>query len=117
MKKLLAALLLTATPALSLDLGAMTDAEKEAFGAAVRDYLVENPEVMVEVMTALEEQRLAQEAENDSVMLSQLEDQIYNDDNSWVGGNPDGDVTMVEFIDYRCGVSGGLPYCRGNAGK
>ena len=31
---------------------------------------------------------------------------IFDDGYSWVGGNPDGDITLVEFIDYRCG------YCR-----
>ena len=104
MKSLIAALLLTATPALALDLGAMTDSEKEQFGAAVREYLMENPQVLIEAMTELEQRRLADEAKNDTAMLSQLSDQIYNDGHSWVGGNPDGDVTVVEFIDYRCGV-------------
>lgn len=104
MKTLLAALLLTATPALALDLGAMSDAEKEQFGAAVRTYLMENPQVLIEAMTELEQRRLADEAKNDSAMIAQLQDQIYDDGHSWVGGNPDGDVTVVEFIDYRCGV-------------
>lgn len=104
MKTLLAALLLTATPALALDLGAMSDAEKEQFGAAVRTYLMENPQVLIEAMTELEQRRLADEAKNDSAMIAELQDQIYDDGHSWVGGNPDGDVTVVEFIDYRCGV-------------
>ena len=39
-------------------------------------------------------------------VLSDNHDFIYNDPNSWVGGNPDGDITVVEFMDYRCG------YCR-----
>ncbi|MFD1796015.1 DsbA family protein [Paracoccus aurantiacus] len=104
MKSLIAALLLTATPALALDLDAMNDAEKQAFGSAVREYLMENPEVLIEAMNALEQRRLAEESKNDAAMIAQLSDQIYNDGHSWVGGNPDGDVTVVEFIDYRCGV-------------
>lgn len=104
MKSLLAALLLTATPALALDLGAMSDSEKEDFGAAVREYLMENPEVMIEAMNALEQRRMAEETKNDAAMIAELQDEIYNDGNSYVGGNPDGDVTVVEFIDYRCGV-------------
>ena len=104
MKSLLAALLLTATPALALDLGAMSDSEKEDFGTAVREYLMENPEVMIEAMNALEQRRMAEETKNDAAMIAQLQDEIYNDGNSYVGGNPDGDVTVVEFIDYRCGV-------------
>ncbi|WBU65173.1 DsbA family protein [Paracoccus aerodenitrificans] len=104
MKKLIAALLLTATPAIAVELDAMTGSEKEAFGAAVREYLMENPEVLIEAMNALEQRRMAEEAENDAAMISQLSEQIYNDGYSWTGGNPDGDVTLVEFIDYRCGV-------------
>lgn len=104
MKKLIAALLLTTTPAFALDLGAMTDAEKEQFGTAVRAYLMENPQVLIEAMTELEQRRIADEAKNDSAMIAQLQSQIYDDGHSWVGGNPDGDVTVVEFIDYRCGV-------------
>ena len=104
MKNLIAALLLTTTPAFALDLGAMTDAEKEQFGTAVRAYLMENPQVLIEAMTELEQRRIADEAKNDSAMIAQLQSQIYDDGHSWVGGNPDGDVTVVEFIDYRCGV-------------
>lgn len=104
MKSLIAALLMTATPALAFDPGAMSGAEKEAFGGAVRDYLMENPEVLIEAMNALEQRRLADEAQNDAAMIAQLSDQIYDDGFSWIGGNPEGDVTVVEFIDYRCGV-------------
>lgn len=104
MKTLIAALLLSATPALALDLGALSETEKDQFGTAVRDYLMENPEVLIEAMNALEQRRLAEETRNDAAMIAQLSDQIYNDGHSWVGGNPEGDVTVVEFIDYRCGV-------------
>ncbi len=104
MKKLIAALLLTATPALALDLDSMSDGERDAFGAAVREYLLENPEVLIEAMNALEQRRLAEESKNDATMLAQLQSEIYEDGHSWEGGNPDGDVTVVEFIDYRCGV-------------
>lgn len=104
MKTLIAALLLSATPALALDLGALSETEKDQFGTAVRDYLMENPEVLIEAMNALEQRRLAEETKNDAAMIAQLSDQIYNDGHSWIGGNPEGDVTVVEFIDYRCGV-------------
>jgi len=42
----------------------------------------------------------------DLQMLADNADAIYNDPASWVGGNPEGDITLVEFLDYRCG------YCR-----
>ncbi|MFN3578168.1 MAG: DsbA family protein, partial [Tabrizicola sp.] len=39
-------------------------------------------------------------------MVASLGDEIFNNPNDWVGGNPEGDLTLVEFMDYRCG------YCR-----
>ncbi len=106
MKAVLTAAVLTATalPALAFDPAQMTEAEKEAFGVAVREYLMANPEVLVESINVLEERRAADESKNDALLVENNKDAIFNDGHSWVGGNPDGDVTMVEFIDYRCGV-------------
>ena len=106
MKAVLTAAVLTATalPALAFDPAQMTEAEKEAFGVAVREYLIANPEVLVESINVLEERRAADESKNDALLVENNKDAIFNDGHSWVGGNPDGDVTMVEFIDYRCGV-------------
>ncbi len=109
MKRLTAALLLSAAfigPALSFDLTAMSDDEKAAFGVAVREYLMANPEVLVESINVLEERRAQQAVVDDKALLTANHDAIFNDGHSWVGGNPDGDVTVVEFMDYRCG------YCR-----
>ena len=93
-------------PALADGLTAMTDAEREAFRAEVRAYLMENPEVLVEVMNELQNREQAAAIEQDRQLLADYKDAIFNDAASWVGGNPDGDITVVEFIDYRCG------YCR-----
>lgn len=101
-----AALMATALPALAFDPAAMTETEKEAFGTAVRDYLMANPEVLVEAINVLEQRRVADEAQNDKQLVASNREAIFNDGHSWVGGNPEGDITMVEFIDYRCG------YCK-----
>ncbi len=87
-------------------LGTMTDAEREAFKAEVRAYLLDNPEVLMEAMDVLKERQDQAAAAQDQLFLSQNRDFIFNDPASWVGGNPDGDITIVEFMDYRCG------YCR-----
>lgn len=104
MKRLIAALLLTATPVMAFDIQAMSDTEKAAFGEAVREYLMANPEVLIELINVLEERRAAELVQNDSQLVAANREAIFNDGHSWVGGNPDGDLTMVEFIDYRCGV-------------
>ena len=84
----------------------MTPAEREAFRAEVRAYLLENPEVLVEAMTELQSRKDAADAAKDQALLTTYKTELFNDPNSYVGGNPDGDITIVEFTDYRC------TYCR-----
>ncbi|WP_037309802.1 DsbA family protein [Ruegeria halocynthiae] len=93
-------------PAQALDLTTMSDAEKEQFGAQVREYLLENPEVIIEAINILEQRNAEVEALADKELVAANSDELFNDGYSWVGGNPDGDITLVEFMDYRCG------YCR-----
>ncbi len=88
------------------DLDKMTPAQEAAFGAAVRSYLLENPQVIMEAVAVLEEREQQQQAQADLSIVSDNADALFNDGYSWVGGNPDGDYTVVEFLDYRCG------YCR-----
>ncbi|MCZ8333660.1 MAG: DsbA family protein [Rhodobacteraceae bacterium] len=84
----------------------MTAEERAAFRAEVRAYLLENPEVLIEAMNELEMREQVAAAERDKQILAEQSAAIFNDPASWVGGNPEGDITVVEFIDYRCG------YCR-----
>ncbi len=93
-------------PAQALDLNAMTDSEKTEFGAAVREYLLENPEVILEAINVLEQQNAVAEAAADKDLVAANAEALFDDGYSWVGGNPEGDITLVEFMDYRCG------YCR-----
>ena len=102
----LAALMLSAAlaqPALSFDMSAMSDAEREAFRGEIRAYLLENPEVLMEAIGVLEERRAADASQQELQLIAENRDAIFNDGYSFVGGNPDGDITMVEFLDYRCG--------------
>jgi protein-disulfide isomerase len=79
----------------------MSDAERQAFRAEVRAYLLENPEVLAEAIAVLEERQAAQAAVEDKQMVATHAALIFEDANSWVGGNPQGDITVVEFMDYR----------------
>lgn len=101
----LAALTALATP-LAAEVTDMTEPEREAFRAEVRAYLMENPEVLMEAISVLEAREDAAQAEADRALVASLRAEITEDGHSWVGGNPEGDVTVVEFMDYRCG------YCR-----
>ena len=84
----------------------MNDAEREAFRAEVRAYLLENPEILMEAMNVLQSREQAAAVKNENIIVVENHNAIFNDGVSWVGGNPDGDITLVEFLDYRCG------YCR-----
>ncbi len=80
--------------------------DKEAFGALVREYLIENPQIIIEVFDILDEQIQQEQTQADRGRVELHRDEINFDPHSWVGGNPEGDITIVEFVDYRCG------YCR-----
>lgn len=100
------ALALAAPAAHALDLNAMSNAERAAFGDAVRAYLLENPEVILEAVNLLEQQQAADAAARDVALVADSLEALQHDGYSFVGGNPEGDITLVEFMDYRCG------YCR-----
>lgn len=91
------------TPAAALELDAMTEAEREAFRAEVRAYLLDNPEVLQEAIAVLQSREQQAQLANDTAMAQANADALFNDGYSFVGGNPGGDVTVVEFVDYRCG--------------
>lgn len=95
-----------ALPASAMDLQALTDEERALFRAEVRAYLLENPEVIMEAVEKLQNREAEAAAQADLSLVADNADAIFNDGFSWVGGNPDGDITLVEFLDYRCG------YCK-----
>lgn len=107
MKRLLAALAVSAVaflagPAAAIDLDRMSDSERAAFRAEVRDYLLEHPEVIMEAVAVLEERQASRQAQDDATVVRANAEALFDDGHSWVGGNPEGDVTLVEFLDYRC---------------
>ncbi len=103
---LLTTLTLFGTAGAAGGLGEMTAAERAQFHAEVRAYLIENPEVIAEALEVLQSRQDMAALQRDEQLLVDNAAYLQNDPNSWVGGNPDGDITVVEFMDYRCG------YCR-----
>jgi len=95
-----------AMPAAALDLNAMSATERAQFRAEVRAYLMDNPEVIMEAVELLRNREADQQAQDDLSLVSDNAAEIFEDGYSWVGGNPEGDIVLVEFLDYRCG------YCK-----
>lgn len=95
-----------ATPLAALDLENMNSQERALFRSEVRAYLLENPEVLQEAITILQQRNQNAQVTADIELAQANADDLFNDGFSFVDGNPDGDVTIVEFMDYRCG------YCK-----
>lgn len=85
---------------------ALNDAGREALRAEIRAYLLEHPEVVMEAIQELEKRRRQAQAAAEAEVVAALKDELQDDGYSFVAGNPDGDVTIVEFLDYNCG------YCK-----
>ena len=66
----------------------------------------ENPQIIMEAVQLLEQQQAATQADAAADVLKNQRQSLEHDPNAPVLGNPDGDVTVVEFFDYNC------PYCR-----
>lgn len=89
-----------------LPAGALDEAQKKEFGEFIREYLIENPEVMLEVQDALQKKQEEIRSQRSAEALSSNKNAIFNSAYDLAIGNPKGDVTVVEFFDYNCG------YCR-----
>ncbi|MDG1130233.1 MAG: DsbA family protein [Paracoccaceae bacterium] len=68
--------------------------------------ILENPEIIMEAVAILDQRARDGQAANIATVLQDQRDLLINDPNAPVLGNPDGDVTVVEFFDYNC------PYCK-----
>ena len=68
----------------------------------IREYLLRNPEVVEDALRRLQEKRQRAKAAATKRVIARRARDLFRDPESPVGGNPDGDVTLVEFFDYRC---------------
>lgn len=98
---LVGAALLIAAPQAGAAEMSRTEVEK-----IVREYLLANPEILNEMLAELKAREEASATEKAKSAIAANRDALLNDGFSYVGGNPNGDVTVVEFFDYRCG------YCK-----
>lgn len=80
--------------------------QKSEIERIIKDYLVKNPEVFLEIQSALEAKMEQVQAEKLKLALAAHADTLFRDPNAPVAGNPKGDVVVVEFFDYNCG------YCK-----
>lgn len=94
---------IAAQPQLIQIAGAQPELDKAAIEEIVRNYLLKNPEILLEVQTALEEKQKEAQRVASLETIRNAKDMIYNAAADAVVGNPNGKTTIVEFYDYNCG--------------
>lgn len=97
-------------PVTALAEDSFNDKQRAEIGQVVRQYLLDNPEILLEVSKELEIRQKAEEDKKREGALAANADAVFKSPHDLVAGNPKGDVTMVEFFDYNCGwCKKGLP--------
>ncbi|MEO1066079.1 MAG: DsbA family protein [Pseudomonadota bacterium] len=76
---------------------------KEDVEAIVRDYILENPEILIEALQAFEQRQAEESLARQQEMLEARMDVLVASEHQIILGNPEGDVTLIEFFDYNCG--------------
>lgn len=89
------------TPLASLS--ALAEADREGAVALVRQALLDNPLILDEAVEALEAARALAEVDLVADVIAENADLLFDDQNASIMGNPDGAITLVEFLDYNCG--------------
>jgi protein-disulfide isomerase len=94
------------TPQTASSAASLTDmaaADPEGAIALVRQALLDNPLMLDEAIEALEAAREEQQESLVSQVIAENADLLFDDENASIMGNPNGAITLVEFLDYNCG--------------
>jgi protein-disulfide isomerase len=101
-----AVLALCLLPGIASATSSFSDPQKTEIQSIIKDYLLENPEVIRDAITELEHREDVAQSLKREKALSDSQSALYKSQNQAVIGNPNGKVTLIEFFDYNCG------YCK-----
>jgi protein-disulfide isomerase len=102
---LLAAVVAVLIPPASLAADFTAD-QRKAIESIIHDYLTKNPDVLLDALQAAEDKMKGDAKDKAAQALTTRRREIFEDPDTPIAGNPNGDVSLVEFFDYRC------PYCK-----
>lgn len=80
--------------------------DREQLRQEIRQYLLDEPQIIMEAVRILEQRQVMESAAKEGDLITEYAKAIFDDGYSYIGGNPEGSITLVEFLDYRCG------YCK-----
>ena len=80
--------------------------QQKAIENIIQDYILNNPKIILQSIQEMEARQQHVKAQRVQQALADRSKDLVDDPGSYVGGNPDGDITLVEFFDYQCG------YCK-----
>lgn len=95
-----------ATPAARAADAEFTPQQRQAIDAMIHDYLLKHPEELLDAVQAADDKMKSEAKDKAAAALITQKKEIFDDPSTPVGGNPKGNVSLVEFFDYRC------PYCK-----
>lgn len=98
--------LMMATASVPSSAFALDDKQKQEIGAFIKEYLIANPEILLDVQTALKTKQEQEQLSQAKAAITDNKEAIFQSVHDVTLGNPEGDVTIVEFYDYNCG------YCK-----
>ncbi|MDB5362548.1 MAG: Protein-disulfide isomerase [Rhodospirillales bacterium] len=97
---------LTLSPLRGHAADALTQVQTDQVNKLIHDYFLNNPKALIEAIEHAEASVKEDEQGQAKAALQSHREELEQDPTSPVLGNPKGDVTIVEFFDYRC------PYCK-----
>jgi protein-disulfide isomerase len=102
----LAAAVFAVAAATPLHAQGFSEGQRGEIEKIIKEYLVGHPEVLQDALAEMEKRQAAAETEKHKTAVKDYSQALFDSSRQVTLGNPQGDVTMVEFFDYNCG------YCK-----
>jgi len=100
----LAAAILNFAAGTAYSANSFSETQKKEIETLIQSYILKNPEIITQAFKVLQTREREAEEKRTKVTLVSLRSRLFEDLSSPVGGNLNGDITVIEFFDYRCGV-------------